>query len=152
MNNHPPKFASPFQTLPTNTLSDGYTRSVWTILETASLWLNCSSVCVCVSKASELPLVMADWILLVVPIKCVALCDMSQANRMIVCPLGMMPRGLWPCYLLAATLYEECVSIPAEKRHLVSAHGALVCAGLGNGQITFSPICFLQWTVPPVHS
>lgn len=117
-------------------------RLIWTRPEAVSLRLNCSSSSLRGPVASELAVVTADWILLVAPVKCVAVCDVSEANRMMVWPLGMMARGLWPCYLLALTLYEECVSIPAEKRHLVSAHGALPCGGLGNGPITFSSVWF----------
>lgn len=117
-------------------------RLIWTRLEAFSLRLNCSSSSLPGPAASELALGTADWILLVAPVKRAAVCDMSEANRMMVWPLGMMARGLWPCYLRAMTLYEECVSIPAEKRHLVSAHGALPCGGLGNGPITFSSVWF----------
>ena len=64
---------------------------------------------------------MSDTMLLVMSIKCVRMTSLELTNGMSIWEdVG----GLWPCYLLTVTLCEKFVSIPTEKRHLISAHGA----------------------------
>lgn len=64
---------------------------------------------------------MSDTILLVMSINCVRMTSLELTNGMSIWEdVG----GLWPYYLLTVTLCEKFVSIPAEKRHLISAHGA----------------------------
>lgn len=64
---------------------------------------------------------MTDTILLVTHINCGCVASLELTEGMSICEdVG----GLWPCYLLTVTLCEKFESIPTEKRHLISAHGA----------------------------
>lgn len=68
-----------------------------------------------------LSLLMTDTILLVTPINCGCMTSLVLTEGM---SISQEVSGLWPCYLLKVTLCEKFESIPTEKRHLISAHGA----------------------------
>lgn len=64
---------------------------------------------------------LTDTILVVTSINCCCMTSLELTEGMSIWEdVG----GLWPCYLLTVTLCEQFVSIPTEKRHLISAHGA----------------------------
>lgn len=68
-----------------------------------------------------LSLLMSDTIPLVMSMNCVRMTSLELTNGMSIWEdVG----GLWPYYFLTVTLCEKFVSIPTEKRHLISAHGA----------------------------
>lgn len=59
-------------------------------------------------------------------------------------------RCRWPMTLLftdSDTMWDVCIDWDQEKTSHFTPWGSL-CPGLGNCQITFSPIHFLQWTAP----
>lgn len=63
---------------------------------------------------------MTDTVLLVTSINCICMISLELTEGM---SIWEDAGGLWPCYLLTVTLCEKFISIPTEKRHLISTHG-----------------------------